>query len=119
MSTLAGSRRCAVALALFLLGGASGAALMWHLERPTRMQAASVDNGHGGVRRAAVAHSVYVPELRHPVEVTVQEEDLARWLTQWLESPVRPHDLRAEGFELVGALPKKRLLALAIDRQGS
>ena len=59
-------------------------------------------NGHAWVQRAAVAHSVYVPEVRHPVEVKAQEEHLARWLTRRLEMPVKLYDLRAQGFELVG-----------------
>ncbi len=62
--------------------------------------------------RAAVAHAVYAPEVRHPVEVNVaegtateqkaQEEHLARWLGKRLSLPVRLYDLRPQGFELVG-----------------
>jgi anti-sigma factor RsiW len=63
-------------------------------------------------QRAAVAHAVYAPEVRHPVEVSVrdgdaarqreQEEHLSRWLTRRLALPVKLFDLRAQGFELVG-----------------
>jgi anti-sigma factor RsiW len=66
----------------------------------------------GWQHRAAVAHAVYAPEVRHPVEVNVaqgsaaeqqaQEEHLARWLSKRLDMPVRLYDLRAQGFELVG-----------------
>lgn len=66
----------------------------------------------GWIHRAAVAHAVYAPEVRHPVEVNVaqgsaaeqqaQEEHLARWLSKRLDMPVRLYDLRAQGFELVG-----------------
>jgi anti-sigma factor RsiW len=55
---------------------------------------------------------VYVPEMRHPVEVDVtgknadesraQEEHLSRWLTKRLDVPVKLFDLRAQGFALVG-----------------
>lgn len=62
-------------------------------------------------RFAALAHTVYVPEQRHPVEVAVegdaaaqqaQEEHLSRWLTRRLDVPVKMFDLRAQGFRLVG-----------------
>ena len=56
----------------------------------------------GWAHFAAVAHAVYVPEVRHPVEVKAQEEHLARWLTKRLEMPVKLFDLRSQGFELVG-----------------
>jgi anti-sigma factor RsiW len=54
------------------------------------------------VQRAAFAHSVYVPEPRHAVEVKAQEEHLARWLTRRIEVPVKLFDLHEQGFELVG-----------------
>lgn len=66
----------------------------------------------GWTHRAAVAHAVYAPEVRHPVEVNVaqgsaseqraQEEHLVRWLSKRLDMPVRLFDLRAQGYELVG-----------------
>jgi len=66
----------------------------------------------GWTQRAAVAHAVYAPEERHPVEVSVregdsarqreQEQHLSRWLTRRLAVPVKLFDLRNEGFELVG-----------------
>ena len=107
-SSFEGWQRWAAVLAVFVLGGAVGAALVWRMERPAATLAASpaatlaASNGHAWVQRAAVAHSVYVPEVRHPVEVKAQEEHLARWLTRRLEMPVKLYDLRAQGFELVG-----------------
>lgn len=102
----AGWQRWAAVMAVFTLGGAVGAALVWRLEGPAATVAgapvAAHGNGLGWVQRAAVAHSVYVPEVRHPVEVKAQEEHLARWLTRRLEMPVKLYDLRAQGFELVG-----------------
>lgn len=53
-------------------------------------------------QRAAVAHAVYTPEVRHPVEVKAQEEHLARWLTRRLAMPVKLFDLSEQGFELIG-----------------
>jgi anti-sigma factor RsiW len=108
--------RWAAAVAIFVLGCASGAGVMWRL----------LDQGSGAVagvgweNRALVAHAVYVPEVRHPVEVSVQgataqdsraqEEHLQRWLTKRLDRPVKLFDLRAQGYELVGGrlLPDSR-----------
>lgn len=55
------------------------------------------------VHQASVAHMVYVPEVRHPVEVTAaQQEHLVQWLSKRLERPLKVPDLRAQGYELVG-----------------
>ena len=113
-------RRAAWAAGLLLggglLGGLIGAAAVSHDPaafaslplpwRPAALVAASWPH------RAAVAHAVYAPEVRHPVEVHVaqgsaaeqraQEEHLARWLSKRLGQPVRLYDLRPQGFELVG-----------------
>ncbi len=48
-------------------------------------------------RQASLAHVVYSPEVRHPVEVTAAEQE---HLVQWLSLKV-PH-LGAVGYELVG-----------------
>ncbi|HEX3139501.1 MAG TPA: anti-sigma factor, partial [Rhizobacter sp.] len=104
-------RWAAAAAAVFVLGGVVGAVSMrqWGAERAAVVAAIQPA---GWVQRAAVAHAVYVPEQRHPVEVSVvgasaeesraQEEHLARWLTRRLGFPVRLFDLRSQGFELVG-----------------
>jgi len=55
------------------------------------------------VRQASVAHSVYVPEVRHPVEVTALEQaHLVQWLSKRLGKPLKVPVLAAQGFELVG-----------------
>ncbi len=60
------------------------------------------------VREAAMAYAVYTPEVRHPVEVSAdQEQHLVSWLTKRMGSPVRAPRLAALGFELMGG----RLLA--------
>ncbi|MCB1960917.1 MAG: anti-sigma factor [Rhodocyclaceae bacterium] len=54
-------------------------------------------------RQAAIAHAVYVPEVRHPVEVGVDQQDhLVGWLTKRLGVEVPTPDLQAEGFALMG-----------------
>lgn len=101
-----------------LLGALGGAALVWQWQ-PQR-ELSLVGRSVGWPQRAALAHAVYAPEVRHPVEVNVatgsqaeqraQEEHLARWLSKRMDMPVKLFDLRAQGFELVGG----RLLPDAI-----
>jgi len=52
---------------------------------------------------AVQAHSVYVAESRHAVEVGGEESDhLSSWLSNRLETNLGMPDLSAEGFSLVG-----------------
>ncbi len=54
-------------------------------------------------RQAAIAHAVYVPEVRHPVEVTGDQEDhLVRWLSKRLGKDLKCPNLSPLGYELVG-----------------
>ncbi len=54
-------------------------------------------------RSAAVAHVVYTPEVRHPVEVGAdQEAHLVQWLSKRLGTPLHVPDLSAQGYALVG-----------------
>ncbi len=94
---------------LLVAGALVGAGGMWQWQgqrSATTLAAARVADAvgppAGWVQRAALAHSVYVPEPRHPIEVKAQEEHLARWLTRRIEIPVKLFDLRDEGFELMG-----------------
>lgn len=55
------------------------------------------------VHQAALAHAVYSPEVRHPVEVSAaQQEHLVQWLSKRLGKPLKVPNLSAQGFELVG-----------------
>jgi anti-sigma factor RsiW len=52
---------------------------------------------------AAIAHVVYSPEVRHPVEVEAQQADhLVAWLSKRLGHELRAPDFRPQGFELLG-----------------
>lgn len=120
----AGWQRWAAALAVFALGGVLGAGLVWRTQAPPALVAAAAEPAW--VQRAAVAHAVYVPEVRHPVEVKAQEEHLSRWLTKRLDVPVKLFDLRAQGFELVGgrllpdaAGPSAQLMYQAVALPGA
>lgn len=54
-------------------------------------------------RQAAIAHIVYAPEVRHPVEVTADQQDhLVKWLSKRLGTELKAPHLLALGYELVG-----------------
>jgi len=54
-------------------------------------------------RQAAIAHAVYSPDVRRPVEISAEHEDqLVTWLSKRLGTPIRAPKLGAQGFELVG-----------------
>lgn len=54
-------------------------------------------------RQAAIAHAVYAPEVKHPVEVGAdQQQHLVAWLSKRLGKPLRPPQLAGQGYELVG-----------------
>ncbi len=58
---------------------------------------------HEFARQAGFAYAVYVPEKRHPVEVTASEQDhLVQWLSKRLGRPLKVPKLSAQGYELVG-----------------
>ena len=117
-------QRWVAAVAIFVLGGAVGAAAMWRL--PPAAGVLARGGEPAWVQRAAVAHAVYVPEVRHPVEVKAQEEHLSRWLTKRLTVPVKLFDLSAQGFELVGGRllpdasgPSAQLMYQAVTAAGA
>jgi len=99
--------QAAAAVVLLALGIAIGT--LW---RGSTSAETMAGGGRSWTQRAAVAHAVYAPEVRHPVEVSVREGDaaqqreqeahLSRWLTRRLTVPVKLFDLRDQGFELVG-----------------
>lgn len=53
--------------------------------------------------QAAIAHVVYSPDVKRPVEVGAdQEEQLVKWLSKRLDADIRPPKLGALGYELIG-----------------
>jgi anti-sigma factor RsiW len=48
------------------------------------------------------AHSVYVPEVRHPVEVRADEAHLVRWLAKRVGADLRAPALGGAGWKLMG-----------------
>lgn len=92
--------QAAAAVAIFALGAVVGALVGADTRSPATVAAGT--SSAGWVQRAAYAHSVYVAEPRHPVEVAGEEEHLSRWLTSRVKVPIKLFDLREQGFQLVG-----------------
>lgn len=88
--------RVAAAIGWVLVGGLVGYGV--------RGVGPPVDASSAGlVRSAAIAHAVYSPEVRHPVEVGVdQEAHLAQWLSKRLGTAVLAPHLQSIGYSLLG-----------------
>lgn len=57
----------------------------------------------GFVRDAGVAHAVFTPEKRHPVEVAASDEEhLVQWLGRRLGTPLKAPQLGERGYRLLG-----------------
>ena len=97
-------QRYAIAAMLLVVGGFPG----WQLHAYVAAERAQT---FYLARGAAVAHAVYSPEVRHPVEVGAdQEEHLVRWLSKRLGASLKIPHLAAQGYALVGGrlLPSER-----------
>lgn len=90
-------RPIAAALALFGLGSLAG----WTASQ--QLEPRFAEPRQAIVEQAIDAHLVYLPEVRHPVEVGVDERDhLVNWLSRRLGHPLQAPDLTEGGFELMG-----------------
>jgi anti-sigma factor RsiW len=79
---------------------AVGVAVGWLLNTYTTERQAESSTW---ARRAAIAHVVYSPEVRHPVEVGAdQEAHLVAWLSKRLGAPLKVPHLGGLGYTLVG-----------------
>ena len=90
--------RIAAGLMLALLGGMAG---WWG---HGRYQASALADARPSLpQQAAIAHAVYSPDVRRPVEIGAdQEAQLVTWLSRRLGRDVRAPKLGGLGFELVG-----------------
>jgi anti-sigma factor RsiW len=105
---LLATRQAALAAALLIavLAGAAGYIARGFVTDRARSELPFVANAIG-------AHILYVPEVRHPVEVKAAEEHLIRWLTNRIGAPVRAPSLADIGWKLMGGrlLPDQGLPA--------
>lgn len=92
----------AIAASLLLATGAFGG---WYLAPRAPAPTEAIETL---AAQAQSAYTVFVSEVRHPVEVTVVEkEHLIAWLSKRLGQPLMAPDLSGTGFALMGG----RLLA--------
>lgn len=90
-------QRWAAGIAIALVSGATGWALHGALQPAPLLATAPF------AKRAAIAHAVYSPEQRRPVEVdAAHEEQLVTWLSKRMGAPMKPPHLQALGYELEG-----------------
>ena len=96
-------RRFAAAAGLLALGAALGGVAGWQLHAMRPAAAPAADAAAVLARRAAVAHAVYSPEVRYPVEVRAdQEAHLVAWLSKRLGTQLRAPKLESVGYSLMG-----------------
>lgn len=95
--------------AMVLLAFGSGwlAHTQWGPTGTTSAQLAAAPTAPAGglqfVKQAVLAHAVFTPEVRHPVEVdNTQQEHLVQWLSKRLNRPLKLPQLTRQGFELMG-----------------
>ncbi len=90
--------RFAMAASIAILSAALG----W-LGRGALTDAPQAQTRNVLAHRAAIAHVVYSPDVRRPVEVGAdQEEQLVAWLSRRLGAPLKPPRLGGAGYELIG-----------------
>ena len=102
-------QRLAAGVAIAVISGAAG----WGLRSGTLPAEGSLAqrapatitlaSATGFAQRAAVAHAVYSPDARRPVEVSAEHEDqLVAWLSKRMGTPMKPPHLQALGYTLDG-----------------
>jgi anti-sigma factor RsiW len=91
-------------LGVGLLGGLVGSRLLPGAGDEAKAPLAAAQPAFA--RDAVLAHAVYTPEVRHPVEVSAtaaaDEAHLVQWLTKRLGTPLKAPTLQALGFRLLG-----------------
>lgn len=104
-------QRLAAGLVIAVISGASGWSLRGGLQGGGDDMAAAAPGGGtvmrvsagGFAQRAAVAHAVYSPDVRRPVEVDAAHEDqLVAWLSKRMGTPLKPPQLQGQGYTLEG-----------------
>jgi anti-sigma factor RsiW len=107
--------RLAAGVALTVVAGGSGWMLRGAQDARATLSAASRPDdtvvGAAFAHRAAIAHTVYAPEVKRPVEVDADHEDqLVTWLSKRMGAAVKAPHLQGVGYSLEGGrlLPGER-----------
>lgn len=78
----------------------------WQAERTGHVTTATLVNSTIApefAKEAGIAHAVFSPEVRHPVEVAAADQaHLVQWLSKRLGKQLEIPSLTAQGYELVG-----------------
>lgn len=90
-------QQLATAVVMLMVGSVAG----W--QGHSLFQGPQISGSLQYVDRAVGAHLVYASEVRHPVEVSVdQEAHLVKWLSKRVGAPLKPPSLITSGYELMG-----------------
>lgn len=105
-------QRIAACLAIALFSGAAGWQMHHYFtpgketglaQTPITGSSATGQRVAGLARQAAIAHVVYSPDVRRPVEIGAEQEELlVTWLSKRIGSKIRPPKLGKLGYELIG-----------------
>lgn len=78
----------------------------WNMESQTGASSAMLAKARmtsDFVHQAGLAHTIYSPEKRHPVEVAAAEQEhLLQWLSKRVGKPLKIPNLSPQGYTLVG-----------------
>lgn len=103
-------QRLAAGLAIAFFSGTAGWFLHAKVEpsatlarAPIAAPAATTQSVAGLARQAAIAHVVYSPDIKRPVEISADQEDqLVTWLSKRIGAKIQPPKLGKVGYELIG-----------------
>ena len=102
-------RPLAAGLAAGLVAAVAAGGAGWTLRGAHDASAAVAASGRdafadpGFAQRAAIAHAVYTPEVKRPVEVDAEHEDqLVKWLSRRMGAAMKAPHLQALGYALEG-----------------
>ncbi|MBC7499768.1 MAG: anti-sigma factor [Herminiimonas sp.] len=100
-------QRLAAGVVIVVVSGSAGWALHGQydaqLARNADTMPATAQQSASLARQAAIAHVVFSPDVKRPVEIGADQEDqLVAWLSKRIGTQIRPPKLGKLGYELIG-----------------